>query len=65
MENLEQQLIELVSRQDADAAETVRRACAFARERLSGTVRETGEQAYTHALRVILVAAVQKLLVLP
>ena len=57
MENLEQQLIELVSRQDADAAETVRHACAFARERLSGTVRETGEQAYTHALRVALIVA--------
>ena len=57
MENLEQQLIELVSRQDDDAAETVRRACAFARERLSGTVRETGEQAYTHALRVALIVA--------
>lgn len=57
MENLEQQLIELISRQNADAGATVRRACDFARERLSGVVRETGEPAYTHALRVALIVA--------
>ena len=57
MENLEQQLIELISRQNADAGATVRRACDFARERLSGVVRETGELAYTHALRVALIVA--------
>ena len=57
MENLEQQLIELISRQKADAGATVRRACDFARERLSGVVRETGEPAYTHALRVALIVA--------
>ena len=57
MENLEKQLIELISRQNADAGATVRRACDFARERLSGVVRETGEPAYTHALRVALIVA--------
>ena len=57
MENLEQQLIELISLQNADAGATVRRACDFARERLSGVVRETGEPAYTHALRVALIVA--------
>ncbi|MBR5644998.1 MAG: bifunctional (p)ppGpp synthetase/guanosine-3',5'-bis(diphosphate) 3'-pyrophosphohydrolase, partial [Salinivirgaceae bacterium] len=43
--------------QNADAGATVRRACDFARERLSGVVRETGEPAYTHALRVALIVA--------
>ena len=57
MENLEQQLIELISRQNADAGATVRRACDFARERLAGVVRETGEPAYNHALRVALIVA--------
>jgi GTP pyrophosphokinase len=57
MENLEQQLIELISRQNADAGATVRCACDFARERLSGVVRETDEPAYTHALRVALIVA--------
>ena len=57
MENLEKQLIELISRQNADAGATVRRACDFARELLSGVVRETGEPAYTHALRVALIVA--------
>jgi len=57
MEELEQQLIDLISRQNADAGATVRQACGFAREQLSGVTRETGESAYTHALRAAIIVA--------
>lgn len=56
MEELEQQLFGLIDQRGGDARK-VRQACDFARERLSGVVRETGEPAYTHALRVALIVA--------